>query len=614
MIETRLWITIGILALLAGYQQFRIIRIRRTSTKREELFRIVTENAADMIALVDMKGHRLYNSPAYKRILGYSAAELGETSAFEQIHPDDRFQVLEAAREARETGVGKKLEYRIQHKSGTWRVFESSASTIRNEKGDVAQLVIVNRDITERRRAEEQLEHNILHDVLTGLPNRRLFLERLEQMFVRGQRTPGSLYAILLIDIDGFKAINHTLGTAVADQVLAEVARRLGSCLRHADTVARPEDEIHMMDAVLSRFAGDEFTVLLDDIIDPSNAMRVAKRIQGAVTEPLSIEGHEIRTSVSVGIVMTTTAHRRPEDLLQDVDVALRRAKALGGSRCELFDEAMHTQAINRLGLESDLRTAITRHQFRVLYHPVVALNGGRITGFEALLRWQHPVQGLISPDGFLEAAEDTGMLVQIGQWLIVEACRRLHDWQSKNLCVESLSISINVSRRQLAHPRLVSSVHSAVREAGLDSPQLHLEVTEAVAMADPKLTSAVISQLKHLGIGMTLDKFGSGSASLRCLQQFSIGVLKIDRSLTSELMTDRHSADIVEVLIPLAHKMGVKVIAEGIESAKQLEILRELGCDFGQGFLFSQPVEAEAAEQLLRQGSAGMHTRVAGA
>ncbi|MGA7908206.1 MAG: diguanylate cyclase, partial [Candidatus Sulfotelmatobacter sp.] len=439
MLASSFWIIIGGFTLLVAYQQFRIYRIGRNSKKREELFRIITENAADMIALVDMKGQRLYNSPAYKRILGYSAAELGETSAFEQIHPDDRFKVLEAAREARATGVGKKMEYRIRHKNGTWLVFESNASTIRNENGDVSKLVIVNRDITERKRAEEKLEHNAFHDGLTGLPNRRLFLDRLEHVFLRGRRNPDTRHAVLFIDVDGFKDLNHTMGTAAGDQVLSEVAARIQSCLRHNDTLARGENTLPALDAVLCRFGGDEFTVLLDAIADPSDAMRVAKRIQAAVAEPLFVEGREASASVSVGIALSSSAHERGENLLQDADVAVRRAKALGGARCEVFDEAMHTRAMNRLGLETELRTAIEHRQFRVLYQPIIELKIRRITGFEALLRWQHPTQGLISPYKFIEAAEDTGLLVHIGHRLIVEACRRLRDWQMRNPSLEPL-------------------------------------------------------------------------------------------------------------------------------------------------------------------------------
>ncbi|MGD1022516.1 MAG: diguanylate cyclase [Candidatus Sulfotelmatobacter sp.] len=280
MLEHWQWIVFGAFAILVVYQEVRVYRIRRESKKREELFQIVTENAADMIALVDVKGNRIYNSPAYRRILGYSMAELGETSAFDQIHADDRFKVLEAAREARSTGVGRKLEYRIRHKDGTWRVLESVAGTIRNENGDVAKLVIVNRDVTERKRAEEQLEHNSFHDALTGLPNRRLFLDRLQQLFERAQRNPERQYAVLFVDLDGFKVFNDTMGPTVGDQVIVEIGRRLQASLRDEDTVSRP-DHSATRTAVLSHLGGDEFTVLLEGVADPSDASRATRPYGG---------------------------------------------------------------------------------------------------------------------------------------------------------------------------------------------------------------------------------------------------------------------------------------------------------------------------------------------
>lgn len=605
------WGVLGAVGVLAAYQQFRIYRIARESAKREELFEIVTENAADMIALVDVKGRRLYNSPAYKRILGYSPAELEETSAFEQIHPDDRFKVLEAGREARRTGIGQKLEYRIRHRDGTWRVLESNANTIRNDQAEVVKLVIVNRDVTERKRAQEQLEHNTFHDALTGLPNRRLFLDRLERLFVRAGRDPECLYAILFVDLDGFKGVNDRIGSAAADRVIIQMGQRVVACLRQTDTVARHGEDLSIADAMLSRFGGDEFTLLLDEVGDPSDAMRVARRIQVAAAEPFLFEHREVRISASIGIALNTTAHLRAEDLLLDADVAMRRAKAMGGSRCEVFDEAMHTRAVNRLRLEADLRTAIAQHQFRVFYQPVVRLQTKRIMGFEALLRWQHPEQGLVSPYKFIEAAEDTGLLISIGHWLLKEACRQWSAWQVKGPSMEPVSMMVNLSAKQFADARLVAQIQGAVRETGIDPSRLQLEITEDVAAADHKLTVTLLAQLKHVGFGVILDDFGTGHSSLKELREFPVDALKIDRSLVGEMLADRSASDVVELIITLAHKRGLRVIAEGIESAKHVDRLGDLGCELGQGSYFSQPVAAEAAEELLfagrpRAGGAG--------
>jgi diguanylate cyclase (GGDEF)-like protein/PAS domain S-box-containing protein len=595
-------IALGGLAVLAIYQQVRVQQIRREVEKKEELFQIVTENAADMIALVDVKGRRLYNSPAYKRILGYSAAELGETSAFEQIHPDDRFKVLEAAREARETGIGKRLEYRIKHKDGSWRVLESVASTIRDGSGQVARLVIVNRDITERKRTEEQLEHNLFHDALTGLPNRRLFLDRLQQLFVQARRKAGHSYALLLMNIDHFKVFNETLSATGGDHILTEIGLRIANRLRQDDTVTRGESGKAFEESTLSRLGGDEFAILLDGISDPSDSLRVAKRIQAAVAEPFFIESREVRPSMSIGIALSASTHERPENVLKDADVAMRRAKSLGGSRCEVFDEAMHTRAVGRLRLETDLRTALAERQFRVFYQPVVELDSRRIVSFEALLRWQHPTQGLISPYRFIEAAEDTGLLISIGHWLMMQACRQLREWEAGDVSAQALNVTVNISGRQFADVRLLNDIQSALRETGVNPSRLQLEMTESVAAADPKLTVTVFSHLKHMGIGVILDDFGIGSSSLSGLRHFPVDALKIDRSLIMEMQTDKTASDMVEVIITLARKMNLRIIAEGVETARQLDRLAGLGCEYGQGYFFSQPIDAKAALQFLRQ------------
>ena len=599
-----LWLSL-LLAGLTGvviYQQFRIYEIHRISRKKEELFQIVTENAADMIALVDVHGRRLYNSPAYKRILGYSAAELGETSSFEQIHPDDRFKVLEAAREATKTGVGKRLDYRIKHKDGSWRVLESLASTIRDENGEVAKLVIVNRDITERRRAEEQLEHNLFHDPLTGLPNRRLFLDRLQHSFVRSRRDSGRPYTLVLLNVDHFKVFNDTMGMGAGDHVLLEIGRRLGSYLRQEDKIARRESGPLTAEAVLFRLGGDEFVILFDAVGDASDAMRVAQDMQAGVAEPFFVESHEVRVSMSIGIALSTMTHERPEEVLKDADVAMRRAKALGGSRCEIFDEAMHTRAVGRLRLESDLREAMAEHQFRVYYQPVVHLATRRIASFEALLRWDHPSQGMISPYRFIEAAEDSGILVSIGHWLMLQACRQLREWDTSNYAEQAVSITVNVSARQFAGAGLVGDIQKTLQDSGIAPARLQLEITESVAAADPKLTVSVLSHLKQLGIGVILDDFGTGTTSLRGLRQFPVDALKIDRSLVREMQADRTAGDIVELIATLAQKMGLRTIAEGIENARQMERLRELGCEYGQGYYFSQPMEAKAVLQFMQQ------------
>ena len=591
------------LILVLAFQQLRLFRFRRHLARREELFRIVAENAADMIALVDAKGRRLYNSPAYERILGYSAADLARTSAFEQIHPDDRFRVLEASRESCRTGIGKKLEYRIRHRDGTWRIFESTSSPIRNAKGDVDKLVIVNRDVTERVRAQEQLEHNLLHDPLTALPNRRLFLERLQSCFDRAQRTPGLAYAVLFIDIDGFKKFNDALGPTVGDQMLREIAQRLSSSL-HPEGAASTEPNARASTLTLARLAGDEFAVLLENLADPSDAMRLARRIQAVVAAPFPAQDRELVASASVGIALSRPTHTRPEDLFQDADVAMRRAKTLGGARCEVYDEAMHTRAEQRLQLEQELRAAFGKNDFRLLYQPIFHLPTRRIVGLEALVRWNHPSLGTISPYQFLDIADDTGLILALGKWILREACHQLQQWRASFPALPQLAVTVNLSGKQFVHPHLIADVRSALQATALDPATLQLELPEAACMADPTLAAEILPRIKHLGVRLSLGDFGTGHSSLVWLRRFPFDEIKIDRSLVQSLPADRGSADIIRLILTVARELKMKVVAEGIETAVQNSRLTEASCVFGQGYLFAPPLDPERTQDILREQS----------
>ena len=588
------------LVLLVG-QQVRFYRARRKAAKSEELFQIITENADDMIALVDMKRNRHYNSPSYKRVLGYSPAELAETTSFEQIHTDDRLKVLEAAREAQETGVGKRLQYRMRHKNGTWRVLESTASAIRNDQGKVEKLVIVNRDITEQKLAEEKLEHHYLHDALTGLPNHRLFVERLQHSFLRAERDPQYRYAVLFLDIDSFKVLNDVMGRSVTDQIVVTIGRRLSECLRDNDTIARPDEALSVADTVVARSGGDEFPILLEAIKDPSDALRLAKRLQAAVAVPFMIESHEVRASVSVGIALNTAGKGQAEDLLRDAELAMRRAKAQGRGRCEIFNASMHSRAVHRLNLETELRTGIARCQFGPHYQSVVQLKTSRVVGFEALLRWHH-ADRVIAPGEFIEVADDTGLIVPIGQRLLEQACHQLIEWQSQYPATEPLHITVKISARQFVHPSFVEDVAKAIRETGLDPGTLQLEMTEGVTMLDPKLTSDLLSQLKRVGVRIIVDHFGTGHMPLACLRRFPLDGLKIDRSLVGTMLSDRASNDILNLIMQVARELNLTVIAEGIEKVAHVKHLVSLGCELGQGYYFSKSLDAKVAQQALNQ------------
>lgn len=601
-VQVTIW-AIWLAPLFLVYQHLRMKQLQRQLSQREQLFRLISENAADMIALVDVNGRRLYNSPSYRKVLGYSSKELLTTSSSQQIHPDDLPKVRAAAEEARRTGVGQRLEYRVRHKDGHWLVLESTASAIRNEKGEVEKLVIVNRDITERKRAEERLEHTALHDGLTDLPNRTLFLERLQRSFDRARKNPNYRFAVLFVDIDGFKVFNDTMGHGVGDGLIIEISRRLGNCLRFEDTLSRPAAKpgggFHQGDEVLARLGGDEFTILVGSIQDPSDAMRVANRIQDALG-PFTVEGREVFISASIGIALSTTPRATAEELLRDADIAMYRAKTLGKSRCEFFDQEMHTKAVTRLDLETDLRRAVDEQEFRLHYQPIVQLETGRIAGFEALVRWQRTPQCLVFPDSFIGIAEATGLIVPLGKWILREACREAQLWQARYPQDPALSVTVNVSPRQFADPQLVSDINEALDETGIDPSRLHLELTESAAMADPARTNQILSQLKNLGIEISLDDFGTGYSSLGRLRRFPVDVLKIDRSFVTHMDSDAEARQITRLIIEFAHTVNLQVIAEGIENTAHIDHLRSLGCEFGQGYFFSKPVDHDGVERLL--------------
>jgi PAS domain S-box-containing protein len=599
--------TVGAFALLLfmAYQQRQIRRAQIRLKDREELFRIISENAADMIALVGVNGQRIYNSPGYTKTLGYSVEELQSTSAFEQIHPDDRQKVIEAGKEARTNGVCRRLEYRIRHKDGSWRVLESTASPIRNARGEVEKLVIVNRDITERKRGDEKLARSASYDALTELPNRAHFMEHLQRTFDYGKRTPGYNYAVLFIDVDDFKKINDTMGHVIGDQVIMEVARRLTASLRRQDRGFRPlkpEEDLDptIMHNLVARLGGDEFAILATGMTDTGDALSIAKRVQETLAASLVLNKQELTISASIGVALSSIPHDRPEELLRDADIAMYRAKVLGKSRCEVFDKEMHTRVVDRSKLESDLRDALKRQEFRLHFQPIVCLSNDRISGFEALLRWQRPGVGLVGPGEFIHVAEETGLILPIGRWLLQESCRQMKLWQVSYPSDPPLTISVNVSPKQFAQANLIYESSLALQESGLDPNSLHLEITESMAMSDSAKTSHVLSQLKSLNIGISIDDFGTGYSSLDQLRRFPVDILKIDRSFVSGMDIDNESLEIVRLVAMLAHNLGMKVIAEGAETAQQVNNLKEIGCEFGQGYFFSKPMAREEAGALL--------------
>jgi PAS domain S-box-containing protein len=590
------------------YQQRELQRIRRQLGERERLFQLITENAADMIAVIDCDGQRLYNSPAYQTILGYGSEELAATSSMDQIHPEDRARVLEAAEKARNTGRGERLEYRIRHKDGSWRFIESTANAIRGPKGETEGLVIVNRDITERKRAEEKLDHLSFHDGLTNLPNRALFLDRLQRAITQSRRHSDFRFAVMFIDIDEFKVFNDSLGHVAGDALLIQIAQRLSVCLRGADTISRPRlggaPGPLLGESTLARPGGDEFTVLLEELHDPSDTVRVAERIQQRLAVPFDLNGQEIVLTVSIGIAFSGHAGAEAQDILGDAEIAMYRAKSAGKGRCEVFDHAMHAGAIKRLQLETDLRKAIELNQLRVYYQPIVSLRNGQIVGFEALSRWQRP-ERLVMPGEFIAVADETGLILPINRQLLYDACRQLRAWQALFPSDPPLTLNVNITPKQFAQPDLASQIGKTLQETGLDPRCVNLEITETIAMADAERSAVVLSELKGLGVRLDIDDFGTGYSSLSRLQGFPVDTLKIDRAFISRIDTDLATHEIVRVIVMLAHGLRLEVVAEGVENQTQVDLLQDIGCELAQGYLYSKPVAAETIELLLRTNRA---------
>jgi PAS domain S-box-containing protein len=586
------------------YQHLQLQRIRRRLAERDRLFQLISENAADMIAVVDRNGRRLYNSPAYQKILGYSQDELSATSPVEQIHPDDRTRVFEAAQKARLTGRGERLEYRIRHKDGSWRVLESTASAIQEANGDNSGLVIVNRDITERKRAEDLLAHNAFHDSLTNLPNRALFLDRLERAMGVSRRHTDFKFAVLFIDIDEFKVVNDSLGHAAGDALLIQIAQRLTASVRETDTISSSQwgtsvAQLIVRGSTVARPGGDEFAVLVEELHDPSDAVRVAERLQKTLAVPFNLNGHDIVTTASVGIAFSSDTSSDAQDVLRDAEIAMYRAKHSGKAQCEVFDSGMHVNALKRLQLEADLRKALELGEFKVYYQPIVSLRDGQIVGFEALTRWQRS-EGIVMPGEFIAVADEIGIILSINRQLLREACEQLHEWHELFPSDQPLTISVNITPKQFAQPDLAFEIGQIFRQTGMDPRCCDLEITETIAMADVGHSAVVLAELKTLGARLSIDDFGTGYSSLSRLQGFPVDTLKIDRAFVSRMDSDLETYEIVRIIVMLAHSLGLKLVAEGVERQQQVEMLKHIGCELAQGYLFSQPASREAIEQLL--------------
>ena len=448
-------------------------------------------------------------------------------------------------------------------------------------------VVLLGRVLRERELSEQRLRDQAIHDSLTGLANRVLFMERLRYADARAKRRKDYLFALLFLDLDGFKLLNDSLGHPMGDLLLIQTAQRLKNCLR-------PED-------IVARMGGDEFAILLEDLGEPAEAERVCGRIHKQLAEPYQLEGHEMFITASIGIALSTTGYQRPEELLRNADTAMYQAKATRKGHHEIFDNRMHEQVLGRLNVEADLRRALEYQQFVVHYQPIVALESGKITGCEALMRWNHPDRGLVCPAEFIPIAEETGLILPMGDWILQTACAQNKAWQQAGL--PALRMSVNVSARQLNQQRFARSVAKALRDTGLDPHFLELEVTESILMENPEVTSRAFNELAHVGVKIAVDDFGTGYSSLSYLRRFPLHTLKIDQFFVSSLSKgEAGSAEIIAALIMLARSLKLEVTGEGVESEDQLALLRSLKCARGQGFFFSQPVGPEAFAKLLQE------------
>ena len=454
--------------------------------------------------------------------------------------------------------------------------------------------------VVERKRAEDQLLHDASHDLLTGLPNRALFRDRLIRAIARRKRHADYHFAVLFVDLDRFKIVNDSLGHAAGDAMIVEVGTRLLHALRDGDMIAGAFTLPVRDENTLARLGGDEFIILIDELADPADSMIVATRMQDTLKQPFAIEGRDLYVTASIGIASSASGYGSADDIMRDADIAMYRAKTLGRARCEVYDEAMHAMALQRLGVESDLRRGLDNGEFVLHYQPIVALDTGRVAGFEALVRWQRSAAVLVYPGDFIHIAEDTGLIVPLGTWVMAEACRAMRKWRDKGLAGAGNTISVNVSARQFAQRNLIQLVRQAIDDAGIPASALCIEITESVTMGDAAHTVKVLSELKAIGVRLSIDDFGTGYSSLSYLHRFPLDVLKIDRSFISQMAPGGDGYEIVHTIMALARTLDMDVVAEGTETADQISRLQLLNCEYAQGYFFYKPVGFAAATGLL--------------
>jgi len=554
----------------------------------EERYALAARGSNDGLWDWNLSANVVHFSPRWKAMLGYQEGQIADRPEewFGRVHDADRERVKEEIA-AHQKGLTPHFEseHRVLHKDGSFRWMLSRGVAVYDASGNASRMAGSQTDITEGK----------VSDPLTGLPNRLLFIDRVGRLIKHTKRRKDHLFAVLFLDLDGFKMINDSMGHLIGDQLLLGVASRLEKCLRSTDTVARLGETF-----TVARLGGDEFTVLLDDIKDPSDAKRAADRMMKALAPPFIIGGKEVFTSVSIGIALSNSAYEQAEEILRDADTAMYRAKSMGKARYEVFDADMRASVMARLQLETDLRRALERREFRNFYQPIVALDSGEIAGFEALLRWQHPTRGLLGPIEFIPVAEETGLIRELGWWNLREACRQISEWRAGSIAHHHLTISVNLSAKQFLQPNLVEDIRKLLAELALPPEALKLEITESTVMADPSGAVEMLQQIKSLGICLAIDDFGTGYSSLSYLHRFPLDTLKIDRSFISGMGDGGEGMEIARTILPMANNLRLDVVAEGVETVQQVDLLKKLQCKYGQGYYFSRPLSAEGTTALL--------------
>jgi len=557
----------------------------------EERYALAAAGASDGLWDWNLGTNRIFFSDRWKEMLGFATEEIsdGAEEWFSRIHPED-VQRVTAQIDAHLSGAATNFEseHRVRHFDDSYRWMLVRGLAVRDKDSNAYRIAGSMTDITDRKRSEEQAIHDALHDSLTSLANRTLFLERVRQALARQRRTSSAQFAVIYLDLDRFKVVNESLGHVHGDDLIIAAARRLEQNLKFGDTVAR--------------LGGDEFAVMLEDVRDKEEATGLSDMLQKALSTPFLLGGKEVFTTASMGIAHSAENYVRPEDILRDAELAMYRAKELGKARSVAFDSAMRGTTVTPLDVETDLRRALERHEIVLNYQPIISLSDGKIRGFEALARWRHAERGEIPPSEFIPLAEETGMIVELGQWVLRNACAQMVEWNEAFPAIGPLEISVNLSGRQFTQTDLVRMVTNSLEGTGLQANCLKLEITESALMENAQRSAQMLRHLKELDIKVCVDDFGTGYSSLSYLHTFPIDTLKIDKSFVQDMGRNRHNLEIVRTIALLAQNLRLDVIAEGVETPEQLAQLRAIGCGYAQGFLFSRPLTADNVRRLLAE------------